>query len=582
MLSSFEYSVKVQQRIHNLKEQEQLCDCKLVAEDGNSFMVHSLIMAASCDYIYIKKMGGTNMQETDRGEFNLRNISAIGLKAIIDFAYSGTLNVELETLFEVAAAASFLKAVTALELCCQFIKDTVVAHNFLQLLRVADIFSLNEGRKSVMDFLLVNINSVSKSAQFLHLQESHLVELFRSNELKTESEYALWIAAMRWLHFDVPGRTPIIIRVLEHVRFPLMTANQLARIDTESTLRQANEDYARLIEEAMHYQQMPRQQPLLQSPRTQVRAKHQVFVSSYENHTSAEKECLWRVLDVQRYGFKMEHSSQLYPADQRYGTFCTADNFLYVTGGYMSSSIRYCGTRGSAVKYCSRYDPRFNCWMKLPPMRYVRAKHAAIVYEQRIFVVGGVKTCNKYRNDCEVFSLVSFKWEKCAPLKEATRTPAVAIFNGTLYLSGGTTNDGYASNKIYTYNFTADLWEEKPPMLGYRTMHQMFPVGNYLYFVGGEVERISNLYIERYNPVTGESILCPTQLPYVGHVACCFGGKFYIMGGTRNQHILHQDIVLIYDVDAETFSEANCDKEGIVAPCEHWTTCLLTFPQAMF
>ena len=76
-----------------LKDSRSLCDCVLVAETV-SFHVHKSLLASVSDYF--RAMFCSGMRESTNQMIELQGVSATGLKMIIDFIYSGDVEIDME------------------------------------------------------------------------------------------------------------------------------------------------------------------------------------------------------------------------------------------------------------------------------------------------------------------------------------------------------------------------------------------------------------------------------------------------------------------------------------------------------
>ena len=77
-----------------LRSQEFLCDFTLIAAEKEKFSFHRVVMAACSKYL--EELFQTIEEEGGENSLVLEDVTKIGLKAIIDFAYDGHLELDLE------------------------------------------------------------------------------------------------------------------------------------------------------------------------------------------------------------------------------------------------------------------------------------------------------------------------------------------------------------------------------------------------------------------------------------------------------------------------------------------------------
>ena len=87
-------------------KQKVLCDYTLEA-DGTEICVHRAVMVACSDYFRAMLTG--SMKESTEQRSTLQGVTADGLTAIVQFAYTGKLELTLDNLEEVLSAASYLQ-----------------------------------------------------------------------------------------------------------------------------------------------------------------------------------------------------------------------------------------------------------------------------------------------------------------------------------------------------------------------------------------------------------------------------------------------------------------------------------------
>lgn len=102
-----------------------LTDLTLTTEDGSSFSVHSLILAAVSAFILDKlKEKNTGQSYSTQGKVTMwsvhmgNEVDQIGLQAVIEFAYSGDLSIlNKDTLTQIKTAAKILEVPQLLDFC---------------------------------------------------------------------------------------------------------------------------------------------------------------------------------------------------------------------------------------------------------------------------------------------------------------------------------------------------------------------------------------------------------------------------------------------------------------------------------
>ncbi|ELU06015.1 hypothetical protein CAPTEDRAFT_208218 [Capitella teleta] len=100
------HSASVLTGLNALREKDQLFDVTLVA-DGQSFGAHRVALAASSDYF--RAMFTDAMLECKQTQIELNGVGALGLKHILDYAYTSKLTLTLGNIQDILRAASHLQ-----------------------------------------------------------------------------------------------------------------------------------------------------------------------------------------------------------------------------------------------------------------------------------------------------------------------------------------------------------------------------------------------------------------------------------------------------------------------------------------
>ena len=152
---------------------------------------------------------------------------------------------------EVLTASSHLQVKTALDLCSDYIISLLTYANAGELLRIADTYTLTRVSDYYTNKILTTFDEFTATEQFLALSGSELARYLRDDALHVYSERALYDAIMRWYLHD-RSRVKDLNDVLLHVRFGLMSEEQLAML-TQHALTQTFQPAMKYINEARKY-----------------------------------------------------------------------------------------------------------------------------------------------------------------------------------------------------------------------------------------------------------------------------------------------------------------------------------------
>jgi len=155
---------------------------------------------------------------------------------------------------------------------------------------------------------------------------------------------------------------------------------------------------------------------------------------------------------------------------------CTLDGKIYTTGGVTHTETDYI-----LHKTVYMYDPELDEWQSRADMNSARGGHAALVYEGKIYVLGG----NDTGSDAEVYDPEQDLWTPLASMPQNVSLAGSCVLNNAMYLFGGNTG---STGTPYIQKYLPD--EDRWSMYGIMpdAMHKqvLHAIGEKVYQFGGE------------------------------------------------------------------------------------------------
>ncbi|XP_074518470.1 kelch-like protein 33 [Halichoeres trimaculatus] len=145
---------------------------------------------------------------------------------------------------------------------------------------------------------------------------------------------------------------------------------------------------------------------------------------------------------------------------------------------------------------------------------------------------------NSLRNHTGVVK--STEWRKLGEMPEPGRfRHEVTVLNGQLYVFGGKkyygTNDTLKS--VYRYDPLQNTWESLAEMQEERSAFSVVLLEGKILAIGGQCEPVYRESVEQYCPTANSwRFMWPLDLPLGGHVAKVLHGKIYVSGGLNSSY----------------------------------------------
>ncbi|XP_027961819.1 kelch-like protein 1 isoform X2 [Eumetopias jubatus] len=490
---------------------------------------HRLVLSSVSDYF--AAMFTSDVCEAKQEEIKMEGIDPNALWDLVQFAYTGCLELKEDTIENLLAAACLLQLPQVVEVCCHFLMKLLHPSNCLGIRAFADAQGCIELMKVAHSYTMENIMEVMRNQEFLLLPAEELHKLLASDDVNVPDEETIFHALMMWVKYDMQRRCNDLSMLLAFIRLPLLPPQILADLENHALFKNDLE-CQKLILEAMKYHLLPERRTLMQSPRTKPR-KSTVgtlyAVGGMDNNKGATT--------IEKYDLRTNLWIQAGMMNGRRLQFGVAviDDKLFVIGGRD-------GLKTLNTVEC--YNPKTKTWTVLPPMSTHRHGLGVTVLEGPIYAVGGHDGWS-YLNTVERWDPQSQQWTFVASMSIARSTVGVAALNGKLYSVGGRDGSSCLSSMEY-YDPHTNKWNVCAPMCKRRGGVGVATCDGFLYAVGGHDAPASNHcsrlldYVERYDPKTDTwTMVAPLSMPRDAVGVCLLGDRLYAVGGYDGQTYLN-------------------------------------------
>jgi actin-binding protein IPP len=346
-----------------LKDDERFCDVELlVGENTPTIKAHRIILSSGSSYF--EAMFGSDFNENKEKVVKIHSIKFDILRKIIDFMYTGKIDIDQVDVQELLAAADMLQIHEVVNCCAQFLCRELHPSNALGILRFAEAHNCKELAESAMGFINAHFPEVSEHDEILEISQQMLTRLISSELIRVDSEFQVFKTAMRWITCEAGIRKRFVFDILANVRLSLIPSrlieNEIAqcrdsslKIALRSILKDLQSKRGTLV-------------PIVSNPR--LAAKKSIYIiggSKRESTSGWTNDCIFE--SVIKYDiFRCEWVDV---ASMEVGRIlpgvATLSSKIFVVGGERGSQIFANG---------EVYDPISNTWEALPAMNTPRCE----------------------------------------------------------------------------------------------------------------------------------------------------------------------------------------------------------------
>ncbi|XP_077991167.1 kelch-like protein 26 [Glandiceps talaboti] len=559
--------------LHTLQEELTLCDVVLKIGE-RQFQAHRVVLAALSDYF--RAMFSGMLRESKEDVIELKDISITpeSFQVLLNYCYSAELDLTIANVFEILGAAHHLNISSAMECCCEFIKEQFDEqnfhfHDFIKIAEMADTYSLLDLKEVADHYIAENFVDVSQSEDFLeYVSAKRLAEFLERGDLAVPSELLVLKAVVRWFMHNKEVRLCQADVLLRKVRLGFVSAQDL--VDQFNPEIRGVPVCQQLFNGLMQHHaigkpisgEFPLKNPELFAPRGCTKS-----LIAIGGRTSMS--CV-RYYDVNG----KEWVSLKNFAQPPYSTYTNhsvtvVHHNLYVAGGEYYSSNKW-----QTRNYVYKYDASTNKWQSLAPMKAERSHFALVSLHGYIYAIGGRDKDGAVSDSVERYNIATNKWQIIASLRSPRFGMAITVYEGKIVVVGGhqiVKTPCTEALDMEIFDPKLNTWEVKAkPSIG-RMVGSAFVLDDKLYLAGGympssEDKKRDELctLVEEYNDehnswtTVSQALIPPND---IGAFRIGSNVFFSMCGHCYNSNItIQQDEV--YDVDLDDWIKVRQNTNG--------------------
>ncbi|XP_078584627.1 kelch repeat and BTB domain-containing protein 8-like [Branchiostoma floridae x Branchiostoma japonicum] len=172
----------------------------------------------------------SGMAESRQKTVVLQGLDADLFGEILSYIYSGNLHVSLDKVQPLYQAADLLQLDYVRDTCSSYMAMNVERSTCVDLYKFADVFSVESELKRCLQCIYRHFKKVASSDEFCSLSVNQLTEIISHDELDVKEETTVWEAVVRWVQHSREDRLHHLPSILPHIRFKLLTSDDMAAI----------------------------------------------------------------------------------------------------------------------------------------------------------------------------------------------------------------------------------------------------------------------------------------------------------------------------------------------------------------
>ena len=513
------FCVELMKRLNIQRKQDYLSDITLVSKDNIEFKAHRNVLSAVSPYF--DKLLQSNIKEIREGIVRFEEISGSVLEDVLEFIYTGTVDVTQENAEELIAAGNYLIIPGLKTASGRFLEREMSNINCISTFYLAEKYECAELITNSGRFIHENILTVAKLDEFLLLEAKEIERWISSDEITVKEEADVFKIILDWINHRKSERKAAFEELFRHVRLGFLSRDYLEDVVTNELVRENSACVKLVMDATMKMATFVDEDHLPQLPRKGQETRVIVARGGKYTFCYIPEEDLWKRLPDGMKDKNANSNQMIKFRDQ-----------LFIFGRNEDTE---------------RYDPAFNVWSEL--ILY-RDSAKLVVLKGEIYAVE-VSNFNT-NTTIKKYNVKRCTWETLISSCEGCRENACVIAAGShLYLFGGKIShrEKYVAT-AERFDTVENKWEEIADMHEGRSCAFGVATENKIFVTGGLRDRTRLKTCEIYIISTNEwQLVANLNVPRCYGSMVCLNGKLYVLGGGngRNQ----------WELSVECFDPAN-------------------------
>ncbi|XP_028254449.1 kelch-like protein 10 [Parambassis ranga] len=403
------------------------------------------------------------------------------MELIIEFAYTGSVNVTETNARRLFMAADYLNIMELVQICCNFFEKTLCPYNCIGIWQFTKTHHTPELHLKAFHHVLRHFEEVVFGEEFLQLSAQDVSDIISSDNLNVRQEAAVFEAIIRWITHEPQEQEGYADLLLPKVRLSMMPTEYIQSHVLSNKLVTDNLRCQAMVSEVIECKDRILGRPRLPSA---------ILLAIGGWNSSRDLPNVIEAFDVRaNHWMNITNLSELPRA-------CHGAAYL---GGYV-----YCvggiDQVFKATNSVRRFDLSTQTWQEVAPMHYRSGYVSVTVLNGRIYAMGGYDG-HTHLSSAEFYQPETNQWLQIAPMNEQRSDASCTELTGKIFICGGSDGNEFLQT-AECYNPETNQWTLISPMSSRRSGLGVIAYNNHVYAVGGSDGTGCLQTAEVYNPHT--------------------------------------------------------------------------------
>lgn len=404
-------------------------DVTLVVEGGKEIKAHRIILSKASSFF--EKLLNTDMKEGREGVIHLEHCSARIMEDILEFIYTGSVQILPEDAEEMMIAADFFLLPNLIKIASRSL--IITTSNCLSTFLFAEQWQIEELIEKTNKFISANFVTVVNSEEFMNLSVQEVERLISSDDI--------FNIVVRWIGYHKEIRQGNLEEL-----FPLGIV-----------ACGGNQSFCFIPRQAKWYQ-LTSSKYEFKGPRELLSCKAMLYNFSLRLFGSgflcykpySRTKCKWTMLKLPS---KLVPEMATVLEDCVYGVGSAGGHrkfiSIYKDGDIVKGAcivgegkcLYFIGGIPASTE-CRKFDTSEIKWENTAHMLEGRYNAYGAAFHGKIYIAGGKRHGNVYLKTCEVYNVMTNEWQFIASLNIPRSEASMVCCHGTMYVLGGISNEG--------------------------------------------------------------------------------------------------------------------------------------------